>query len=250
MRRTLNKISPTGYTQVSISSGGAQGLKMLLDMQTEKDYWLGTYETDLQEVIKDHIQDGWVVYDVGANIGFITLLLSRLVGDDGIVFAFEALPENIARLEKNLALNALNTRVKVIPFAVVDTPKTVTFLVGPSGAMGKVMGSAGRENIHLKSFQIPGISLDDFIYQNGNPPPQLVKMDIEGGEVLAIKGMPRLLAEERPIVFLEMHGTEAARGVWDTLITADYRIYQMTPDLPRISSFNELDWKSYVVAFP
>jgi len=250
MRRILNKVSPTGYTQVSISSGGAKGLKMVLDMQTEKDYWLGTYESDLQDVIKNHIQNGWVVYDVGANIGYISLLLSRLVGDGGMVFSFEALPENTSRLEENLALNGLNARVKVIPCAVVDVTKTITFLIGPSGAMGKAAGSAGRENIHPKSIQVPGISLDDFIYQEGNPPPQMVKMDIEGGEVLAFKGMSRLLSDERPIIFLELHGIDAARATWDSLKAAEYQICQITPGLPVILSIDELDWKSYLVAFP
>jgi len=250
MRRILNKVSPTGYTQVSISSGGAKGLKMVLDMQTEKDYWLGTYESDLQDVIKNHIQNGCVVYDVGANIGYISLLLSRLVGDGGMVFSFEALPENTSRLEENLALNGLNARVKVIPCAVVDVTKTITFLIGPSGAMGKAAGSAGRENIHPKSIQVPGISLDDFIYQEGNPPPQMVKMDIEGGEVLAFKGMSRLLSDERPIIFLELHGIDAARATWDSLKAAEYQICQITPGLPVILSIDELDWKSYLVAFP
>ena len=189
VRGTLNKAAPTGMTEVSIAAGGAASLKMRLDLQFEKDYWLGTYESDLQTAITELVKPGWVAYDVGANIGFVTLLLSQRLGASGKIFAFEALPDNLERLRTHITLNGLEPRVSVVPGAVAATSETIRFLIGPSGAMGKAEGSAGRTERHQESIEVPGFSLDDFVYRDGNPPPQVIKMDIEGGEVLALPGM-------------------------------------------------------------
>ena len=250
VRGTLNKAAPTGLTEVTIAAGGAAGMKMQLDLQIEKDYWLGTYETDLQSAVDNLIQPGWVAYDVGANIGYISLLLAHKLGESGKIFAFEALPNNLERLRTHIEINGLTSRVSVIPGAVAATSEPVRFLVGPSGAMGKAEGSAGRTEGHRDSIEVPGIALDNFVYHDGNPLPKVIKMDIEGGEVLALKGMPRLLAETRPLILLELHGPEAARIAWDTLTAAGYQICRMERGYPRVSSLNELDWKAYLVAMP
>jgi len=250
IRGLLNRAAPTGLTPVTVSAGGLAGLRLKLDLQTEKDYWLGTYETHLQAAVRELVRPGWVIYDVGANIGYVTLLLARTVGAAGRVYAFEALPANVDRLSENIALNNLGGRVTIIPGAVADASRPVRFWVGPSGAMGKAEGSAGRESEGGDSLEVSGISLDDFIYRDGNPPPQVVKMDIEGGEVLALRGMTHLLGTERPLVLLELHGHEAARVAWEVLTGAGYALCRMDRGLPRVSSVAELDWKAYVVARP
>jgi FkbM family methyltransferase len=250
IRRVLNRAAPTGLTEVTIAAGGAAGQKMRLDLQTEKDYWLGTYELDLQAAVAELVQPGWVAYDVGANIGYISLLLAQTVGQPGRIFAFEALPANIERLRAHVALNDLASRVVVIPAAVAAASQPVRFLIGPSGAMGKAEGSAGRAEGHAESLEVPGICLDDFVYREGNPAPQVIKMDIEGGEVLALKGMPRLLAEAHPLILLELHGPEAARLAWESLTAAGYHICRMARGYPCVNSLNDLDWKAYLVAMP
>ena len=250
VRGTLNRAAPAGLTEITVAAGGAEGMKMELDLHLEKDYWLGTYETELQATVDDLIQPGWVAYDVGANIGFVTLLLAKKIGDTGKIFAFEALSDNLERLNAHVEINGLAPRVRVIPGAVAATSEPLRFLVGPSGAMGKAEGSAGRPEGHREAIEVPGISLDDFIYREGNPPPQVIKMDIEGGEVLALLGMPRLLAEARPLILLELHGPEAARVSWETLTTAGYQISRMQHGYPRVLSLDDLDWKAYLVAMP
>jgi len=251
LRSALNRAAPHGLTPVVVAAGGLQGLRLSLDLQEEKDYWLGTYEPDLQAAVADLVHPGMLVYDVGANIGYISLLLARRVGAAGHVYAFEALPANLERLRINLELSGLSARVTVTPAAVVEQKRPARFLVGPSGGMGKAAGSAGRQDvIYAQTLEVNGLSLDDFVYADGNPPPQVVKMDIEGGEVLALPGMSRLLVEARPLILLELHGPEAARLVWDTLLAAGYRLCQMAPGYPLISSLEALDWKAYLVALP
>jgi hypothetical protein len=116
--------------------------------------------------------------------------------------------------------------------------------------MGKAEGSAGRSDGHTESIEVPSISLDDFVYRDGNPPPQVIKMDIEGGEVLALQGMSRILVEAHPLIFLELHGPDAAQLAWEVLTAAGYSLHRMTGGYPLVSSFDELDWKAYLVAMP
>ena len=92
LRSALNQAAPEGLSQVEVAGGGLAGAKMLLDLHSEKDYWLGTYELDLQQAIQDWVQPGMVVYDLGANVGYLSLLLARQVGAGGKVIAFEPLP--------------------------------------------------------------------------------------------------------------------------------------------------------------
>lgn len=251
LRRGLNRAAPPGLTQVSIASGSLQGMRMLLDLQVEKDYWLATYEPPLQLAVKQLVEPGMVAYDIGANIGYITLLLAQAVGTTGRVFAIEALPENVERLKRNVALNAFGERVTVVSAAVVDRAGPVEFLIGPSGGMGKAQGSAGRQRFEYRhSVTVTGISLDAFVYQQGNLAPQIIKMDIEGGEVLAFPGMCEVLAKERPVLFLELHGSEAARVAWETLTSMDYHIRRMAPGYPLVTSLDALDWKAYLLARP
>jgi FkbM family methyltransferase len=249
LRGTLNRLAPHGFTPVVVAAGGLQGLRLSLDLQQEKDYWLGTYELDLQAAVADLVHPGMQVYDVGANIGYISLLLARRVGDTGHVYAFEALPANLERLRLNLELSGLSARLTVVPAAVVEQKRLVSFLVGPSGGMGKAAGSAGRQDmVYSQALEVDGLSLDEFVYADGHPPPQVVKLDIEGGEVLALPGMSRLLVEARPIILLELHGPEAARLVWDRLLAAGYWLCRMAPGYPQIHSLEALDWKAYLVA--
>jgi FkbM family methyltransferase len=247
LRGVLNQAAPSGLSQVRVAAGGLEGTNLVLDMQSEKDYWLGTYEPELQAAIRCEVHPGMVAYDVGANIGYVSLLLARAVGPQGRVFAFEALPANLDRIRANLALNP-QAAVAPLGMAVIDGNRPVEFLTHASGAMGKAAGSAGRKDeTYGAAIQVPGISLDEFIYTQLNPLPQVVKIDIEGGEVLALPGMRRLLRGGRPLVFLELHGPEAARAAWDELTAAGYHLSRMDNGA-HILSFETLDWKAYVVA--
>ncbi len=250
VRGGLNLAAPVGLSEVTIAAGDLAGMHMVLDLHSEKDYWLGTYELELQAAISDLVIPGQVIYDVGASIGFMTLLFARKVGLNGQVFAFEALPANIDRLTRNIELNSFQDRVTVIEAAVQDRSGQTDFYPGPSSAMGKVDGSAGRSSIEYQSsIQVDGVAIDEFIYNSGNPVPVILKIDIEGGEILALPGMSSLLHEIHPILLVELHGPEAARTTWELLKKEDYRICRMTSDYPQVHSLQDLDWKSYLVAF-
>ena len=250
IRARLNRAAPNGLTQVKIAAGNLAGYTILLDMQVDKDYWLGTYEPQLQAALCDLVLPGMVIYDVGANIGYVSLMLAKATGEKGKVYAFEALPANVGQLQKNLALNQMERRVSLFAGAVTQASGPVRFLVHASGGMGKAAGSAGRQDIYQSEVIVPGISLDEFVFGQGNPPPQVVKMDIEGGEVLALPGMQRVLTEVRPVMMMELHGPESSQVAWNMLTAANYQICWMRPGYPVIPSLEALGWKAYIIARP
>jgi FkbM family methyltransferase len=244
VRDGLNRVTPEGLSETTIAGGELAGCRLLLDLHNEKDYWLGTYEPELHAAIRDWIRPGMVAYDIGANVGYISLSLAKRVGTTGKVYAFEALPDNLERLKINVSLNGLDERVTTIPAAVIDHSRRINFLVGPSNGTGKVEGSAGRSGLQRPA------GLDDFVFQQGNPAPNIIKIDIEGGEILALPGMEKVLMKYRPIVFLELHGPEAAEVAVAKLKDANYRICRMQPEYPEIKAIVDLSWKEYLLAFP
>ncbi|MBN2503162.1 MAG: FkbM family methyltransferase, partial [Anaerolineales bacterium] len=153
LRGVLNRAAPEGLSTVSVAAGMLTGAQLQLNLQAEKDYWLGTYEPELHAAITAHVQPGMTAYDVGANIGYISLGLARAVGTEGLVWAFEALPANQQRLRANVALNP-DLKVNVVPQAVTGQSGPVDFLVHASGEMGKAAGSAGRQESYAETITV------------------------------------------------------------------------------------------------
>jgi FkbM family methyltransferase len=251
LRRRLNQAAPEGIQTVKIAAGLIQGMRMALDLHSEKYYWLGTYEPELQRAAEDWIRPGWVIYDIGANIGYVSLILAHLAGDTGKVYAFEALPENVQRLQRNLALNPHVQNIHVISAAVVEQSRQVHFWSGPSHKKGRVEGSAFYDSEPQgMMIEVEGISLDEYVPSHGLSHPELIKLDIEGGEVMALPGMRRLLEESRPVLFLELHGEESCQVAWNLFQDLGYSLRWMKAGYPTVNSFEDLGRKAYLVAVP
>jgi FkbM family methyltransferase len=235
---------------VSIKSGALHGLHLKLDLKSEKYYWLGTYETVMIQAIHDFVKPGMIVYDIGANIGYISLVFSQAVGKQGRVYAFEPLPDNVKRIRTHIALNSLQEIVTVLPYAVYDSTGKQPFFVHEFHAMGKLSGSSGRDETYKNQIVVNTLCLNEFILKEENPPPDLIKIDIEGGAVRALPGMSEVLKKHQPIILMELHGPEEAQITWDLLRQCNYKIYRMKKNYPEISTSDSLNWKEYIVATP
>lgn len=248
IRFILNRSSPDGLTRMRVAGGDLKDAKLYLNLQTEKDYWLGTYEPELQKAIRHWVKPGMVVYDVGANIGYISLLMAKAVGTEGRIYSFEALPVNIERLKQNILSSNTAVPITVVHAAVTDKDEPVEFLVHESTSMGKVAGAAGREVAYETRITVDGIRLDTYQSENNIPAPGIIKMDIEGGEVLAFDGICRLLQEHHPILFIELHGPESAKAVAKVLDEYGYTAYHMKADHKVINLHHPDHWKAYIIA--
>lgn len=250
LRGLLTRAAPQGLTEVAVAAGPLAGARLALDLRAEKDLWLGTYEPPLLEAAAALVRPGDVVYDVGANLGYLTLLFARLAGPAGRVLAFEPLPANLARLRRNLALNGLEQRVQVVEAAVAGRAGRLRFLVHDSGGMGKLEGAAGRDEHYRQTIAVASVDLDTFVFRRRSPPPQVVKLDVEGGEVLALPGMRRVLAQVRPALLLELHGPQALEVARAVLGAAGYRLHRLRRGFPPLPPGLDPGWKAYLAALP
>jgi FkbM family methyltransferase len=195
-------------TWIQVQHGPAQGMWLRVNPRTGRDVLEGLGEPAVQATLQQQLRAGMVFYDLGANIGFFSLLAAQLVGSTGRVVSFEADPEIAGRLQENVARNNL-LNVTVEQKAVWSEARTVSFArvdaaTSPDRGLGHVTAEAAEENaIHVEA-----VSLDE--YTRTAPAPDFLKCDVEGAEVEVFRGAARLLGEKRPGILCEMH-SEANR---------------------------------------
>ncbi len=170
-----------------VQGGVGCGLRLRLNPRYDEGFWLGNYEEGVQAVLAKYLKPGFVVYDLGAHIGFLSLIAARLVGPKGMVFAFEADPENASRIQEHIEANSLK--------------------------------------------QI-AVTLDEFTREHARP--DFIKMDIEGGEVEALRGASHVFERIRPLLLLEVHNRGAEEHVRSRLRDWGYCHEWLEPDLARL----------------
>jgi FkbM family methyltransferase len=214
-------------------------------------YATGDYEERIARVMLRVVKSGWICVDVGAHQGYFTLLLSRLVGEDGQVIAFEAHPENASLIRRNVDLNGFQRRVRVENWAIADGVQSSMMLYAgrteDSSTEWNVMGHDVSGCAARPMFQIPTISLDRY-FQEG-PSPDFVKMDIEGAEGLALVGMRSLLRQQQPVVLVEFHNamTWAARV---ELLAAGYDLWALEDGQQKLKAPDDETRAYYCLAMP
>lgn len=175
-----------------IAEGPARG--MLIDVEGSRpSYVLGTTEPLLQRFLSDHLTPGATMYDLGANVGFFTLIGAALVGPTGRVVAVEPSPANVAALERNVALNGLR-HVIVREAAVSDETGRAFFDPSDNDQSGR-LADTGEPVLTT--------TVDDLVRGDGYVP-DLIKIDVEGAEDRVIAGMASTLTHH-PVIVCEMH---------------------------------------------
>lgn len=174
------------------------------------DFALGQYEPEVMTALCEFCRPGMTVFDIGANAGYITMLLAKLVGDSGHVHAFEPIPQNVRCLLTTLRINALNN-VTVHEMAVSNQPgKVLMQFDGVFDGFASLMhgGHGYYQNQPANTISVTAVTLDQFCRDVGVIKIDLIKMDIEGAEMLALAGMSRILAVQQPVVIIEFWGAE------------------------------------------
>ncbi len=165
------------------------------------------YEPDERSAMRQLVVPGMHAVDIGAQIGYHTLLLSQLVGDDGRVLAIEAAPDNFTLLEHNIQHNG-RANVTAVNVAAADRPGELNLAIDPSnlGAHHVVRSASDTDAIAVSAETVDAIANREQLR------PQFVKMDIEGGEVTALHGMATMIDGEDMTFLAELNGAALERA--------------------------------------
>jgi len=217
---------------------GMPGLKMYLDPTdiavTRSIVMTGNWETDETFWFLRTVKPGDTIVDAGANVGYYTLIGSRLVGDKGKVYAFEPEPANFELLQKNVRLNGLTNNVVLERKALSNRKGTVKlFIADKNKGDHRIYQPEGESR---PSIDVEAVRLDEY-FKDHKPGIDFIKMDTQGAEGVILEGMTGLLEgrADGPTIFMEFwpHGLKGmgtdAGGLLKTLQSYKYKFYEFTP---------------------
>jgi len=222
-----------------IPLGPIRGRKIFLSPQISLRMWFGVDEPWIARLSQQLIDPGDVIYDLGAHVGYTTVLFAHHLQGTGEVHAFEILPSTAGHLQKTINANGFqHVTIHVVGLgadnAVYNLP------IGPT-AMTSLLAKQ-QEGQKTEPGRV--VRLDDYRREKDLPPPSLIKMDIERAEIDCLHGSLGLIGECRPKMIIAFHSKDLLRKGYDLLTSLDYQLYdqhsRLTPqdieDLP--SPFN------------
>jgi len=174
------------------------------------------------------VNKGDILFDVGANVGYYTVLGSRLTSAQGKVFSFEPLVRNISYLYRHVKINKLNN-VIIIPSACSDAESITAFLQSPVTSMGRIENSeiAGIPDVNMTV--VSTVTLDA-VADKLQVKPNVLKIDVEGAELAVLRGAERIISSFKPAIFLSVHSQELRTDCLKYLLNFGYEFEPLEED--------------------
>jgi FkbM family methyltransferase len=203
VRRVLDWISGESNPVVRVG-GPLGGQSMRVNWALHKTYVFGTYEPGVVQRLEELIQPGWTAIDVGANIGYFTLLMANRVGPQGKVIAFEPLAENFKILKENIKMNG-HANVVAENLALMSRTERIELRSATPGAITWVASVRIDQNAAVESQSVEAVTLDEYVQTKGIAKVDFLKIDVEGAEASVLEGATNVLNRDKPILLIEMH---------------------------------------------
>ncbi len=205
-----HRVSGRNYDFVASTFFGSRIAGNTADHIPRKLFLFGIWEPNLTHWVWERLRPGETFVDVGANLGYYSLLASTLVGDTGKVIAVEASPTNAAQLQRNLALNR-NRNVRVVQAAASDRVGTLSLYRGPPGRPGQ-SGVIAGEGLEYEC-EVPAAPLCEILTPSEISTARIIKIDVEGAEWSVIAGLIPCLKATSPDLelVLEINPFDLAR---------------------------------------
>jgi FkbM family methyltransferase len=160
-----------------------------------------SYEANVTREVRSLLKPGHVFIDIGANIGYFTLLAATLVGPQGKVLAFEPNEDNCDLLKTSVRENGFEN-IEIYPYAVSECEQSLELVVAAPHSTGQVCDLAPGASTPAPGFRVVrAVALDDMLTDRERI--NVVKMDIDGAEPRALWGMERLIRRHRPVMLVE-----------------------------------------------
>lgn len=169
--------------------------------------------------MRANVREDWHCFDIGANIGYYTLLLSGLVGQSGRVIAVEPAPRFLSRLDANLALNDVRN-VKVERVCLSDKVQNLTVFASETTA--SVFDRNNGPVVEATS--VASTTLDAYCDSESISRIDFMKIDVDGHEPFVIRGAERTIARHRPLMTMEIHPHVLAQGKGDPVAMLTFLI--------------------------
>jgi FkbM family methyltransferase len=203
LRAALIAVTGRRARRRKIVAGPLLGYEMFLGPDDRNAYLVNGHEKAIVELAGTLCQPGTGVLDVGAHVGYFSLLFSVKVGERGRVYTIEPNPGNLMKIRAMVEANQLRN-ITVFPFAASDAAGEVQFITESTGQMGHILDAASsKERSGVVTVQ--SVRIDDLDRQHGFGKIDLIKMDIEGAEAKALEGMKDLIGRSKPIIICEWH---------------------------------------------
>jgi len=195
---------------IQIPSGLAHGLWLAKDDLPLSHSQLGslafgTLETSVQEALLRHLGEGDVFYDIGANLGFFSILGARMVGPTGRVYSFEPAPRAAAAVRRNAELNGFG-HIEVLEMGISDRSAIGRLQLAQDQSWSKLT-DYGPHPLVEQVIDVDLRPVDELVESGRVAPPNVVKIDAEGAEIEALRGMERTVREHQPTLICELHLT-------------------------------------------
>jgi FkbM family methyltransferase len=212
-----------------VDAGPAKGMRFRVHMPEDKGIWTGTYEAAFAARLGAGVKAGRPAFDIGGWHGFFAGVMSAQGASE--VHVFEPLPENQSRIRQLIYLNP-DRSIKLHSCAVGDDDAEIELVVMPETSMAKLeistFQSALTSNHRMK---VKLRSIDSMVAAGEIPPlPGLIKIDVEGAEVLVLQGAAKTLRTARPEIFIEIHSTDLLRSCEALLGAEGYAIEHLDVD--------------------
>lgn len=208
LRRLLGgKISKIPVSVVEVQDG--RRFKVGPSIAYWSIYYTNDYESECTALLRELLNPGDTVLDVGANIGWYSTLCALLTGEAGSVFAFEPVPSNFDALTENIRLNAMEKSISAHRVAVGDENGEIEVHSFPHQVGADSLSTLGRDNYSIS--RAPMVALDDFLAQSKIDAVHCVKCDVEGAELMVLRGGKQLFSSDNaPMVLIELNDETGA----------------------------------------
>lgn len=241
------RLEPGQYLDTQIEPG--VWMRLPREVGLAELIYLHPYELDVREFIRRYLQVGNVFVDVGAHIGYFSMIAARKVGVTGCVYAFEPSPDTFQHLQANVALNRF-PQVICVPVAVSDQSGSAVLCtrVGEASDAFNTLGDMSWGG-PVNESEVTCVRLEDYLCEQGQPAVHLVKIDVEGWETHVLRGAESLLVgPDAPALVIEFSdwlaeaagsSTQALRAQIEGL---GYSLYRYDPAGVLIEPVNRINW--------
>lgn len=201
--------------------GPVKGMKLFTSFHISPRMLFGFDETWVAELAKKYVKKGDTIYDVGAHIGYTSLLFAKLVGDKGKVHAFELLPNVVFKyLLPTIKANDLEHIINSHPIGLSDKKEELDIYVGET-----MMGTLDRKGYETQNIEkCRTETLDQYLTDQSLSPPKLIKIDIERAELQFLEGAISTIQNFKPVLIIEFHNVKLLKEGYYLLTKMDYQL--------------------------